>query len=45
MNKMMIVSAKLEDKLHSELNIEADQISGAVQKLMNDKDPEFVALF
>jgi hypothetical protein len=45
MNKMMILSAKLEDKLYIEMEVEGDQISAAVQKLLNEKDPEFMALF
>lgn len=45
MNKMMILSAKLEDKLYIEMEVEGDQISAAVQKLLNEKDPEFMQLF
>lgn len=42
MNKMMILSAKLEDRLYIEMQVEGDQISAAVQKLLNEKDPDFM---
>lgn len=41
----MILSAKLEDRLYNEMQVEGDQISASVQKMLNEKDPEFMQLF
>lgn len=44
-NEMLVVSAKLEDKLYNEMGITGDEISMSVQKLMHARDEDFIALF
>ena len=42
---MMVMSAKMEDKIFDEMGIEGEQINAGVQKLMEAKDPEFMEVF